>query len=60
MSDELLKCDARCISDAIPKFLGAVNTPSSGRPRCSTVADLEQAARGEYEGIGYGLPDCRP
>jgi len=39
------------------KFLGAVNTPVF---RASTmlfpsVEKLEQAARGEYEGIGYGL-----
>ena len=49
---------ARCISAAIPrKFLGAVNTPvfRASTMLFPTVADLEQAARGEYEGIGYGL-----
>jgi cystathionine beta-lyase len=39
------------------KFLGAVNTPvfRATTMLFSTVADLEKAARGEYEGIGYGL-----
>ena len=49
---------ARCTSDALPgKFLGAVNTPvfRASTMLFPTVAELEQAARGEYEGIGYGL-----
>jgi len=39
------------------KFLGAVNTPvfRATTMLFPTVADLEAAARGEYEGIGYGL-----
>ncbi len=39
------------------KFLGAVNTPvfRASTMLFPTVAKLEQAARGEYEGIGYGL-----
>ena len=39
------------------KFLGAVNTPvfRASTMLFPTVAALEQAARGEYEGIGYGL-----
>ncbi len=39
------------------EFLGAVNTPvfRATTMLFPTVADLEQAARGEYEGIGYGL-----
>jgi cystathionine beta-lyase len=39
------------------KFLGAVNTPvfRASTMLFSTVAELEQAARGEYAGIGYGL-----
>ena len=39
------------------EFLGAVNTPvfRATTMLFPTVADLEQAARGEYAGIGYGL-----
>jgi cystathionine beta-lyase len=39
------------------KFLGAVNTPvfRATTMLFPTVAELEQAARGEYAGIGYGL-----
>ena len=39
------------------KFLGAVNTPvfRATTMLFPTVADLEAAARGEYQGIGYGL-----
>ena len=39
------------------RFLGAVNTPvfRASTMLFPTVADLERAARGEYEGIGYGL-----
>jgi cysteine-S-conjugate beta-lyase len=39
------------------KFLGAVNTPvfRASTMLFSTVAELERAARGEYDGIGYGL-----
>ena len=39
------------------KFLGAVNTPvfRASTMLFPTVEKLEQAARGEYEGIGYGL-----
>ena len=39
------------------RFLGAVNTPvfRASTMLFPTVAKLEQAARGEYEGIGYGL-----
>jgi len=39
------------------KFLGAVNTPvfRATTMLFPTVADLEAAVRGEYEGIGYGL-----
>jgi len=39
------------------KFLGAVNTPvfRATTMLFRTVAELEQAARGEYPGIGYGL-----
>jgi len=39
------------------KFLGAVNTPvfRASTMLFPTMADLEQAARGEYAGIGYGL-----
>ena len=39
------------------KYLGAVNTPvfRATTMLFPTVADLEQAARGEYAGIGYGL-----
>src|SRR5260221_4167900 len=39
------------------KFLGAVNTPvfSATTMLFPTVADLDAAVRGEYEGIGYGL-----
>jgi cysteine-S-conjugate beta-lyase len=39
------------------KFLGAVNTPvfRATTMLFSTVADLEAAVRGEYQGIGYGL-----
>jgi cysteine-S-conjugate beta-lyase len=39
------------------KFLGAVNTPvfRATTMLFPTVADLESAVRGEYEGIGYGL-----
>ena len=39
------------------KFLGAVNTPvfRASTMLFPTVAELEQAARGEYAGIGYGL-----
>ena len=39
------------------KFLGAVNTPvfRATTMLFPTVADLEAAVRGEYQGIGYGL-----
>src|SRR5947207_12640538 len=39
------------------KFLGAVNTPvfRASTMLFPTVAELEQAARGEYAGISYGL-----
>ncbi len=39
------------------RFLGAVNTPvfRATTMLFPTVADLEAAVRGEYEGIGYGL-----
>jgi len=39
------------------KFMGAVNTPvfRASTMLFPTMADLEQAARGEYAGIGYGL-----
>ena len=39
------------------KFLGAVNTPvfRATTMLFPTVADLEQAALGQYAGIGYGL-----
>jgi cystathionine beta-lyase len=39
------------------RFLGAVNTPvfRATTMLFRTVAELEQARRGEYEGIGYGL-----
>jgi len=39
------------------KFMGAVNTPvfRASTMLFPTVEKLEQAARGEYEGIGYGL-----
>ena len=39
------------------KYLGAVNTPvfRASTMLFPTVEKLEQAARGEYEGIGYGL-----
>jgi cystathionine beta-lyase len=39
------------------EFLGAVNTPvfRATTMLFRTVAELEQARRGEYEGIGYGL-----
>ena len=39
------------------KFLGAVNTPvfRASTMLFPTVEKLEQAARGDYEGIGYGL-----
>ena len=39
------------------RFLGAVNTPvfRASTMLFPTVAELEQAARGEYPGIGYGL-----
>ena len=39
------------------KFLGAVNTPvfRASTMLFPTVEKLEQAARGEYDGIGYGL-----
>ena len=39
------------------KFLGAVNTPvfRATTMLFPTVAELEQARRGEYAGIGYGL-----
>jgi cystathionine beta-lyase len=39
------------------KFMGAVNTPvfRATTMLFPTVADLEAAVRGEYEGIGYGL-----
>ncbi len=39
------------------KYLGAVNTPvfRATTMLFPTVADLEQARRGEYAGIGYGL-----
>jgi cystathionine beta-lyase len=39
------------------KFLGAVNTPvfRASTMLFPTVEKLEQAARGDYDGIGYGL-----
>jgi len=39
------------------KFMGAVNTPvfRATTMLFPTVADLEAAVRGKYEGIGYGL-----
>jgi cystathionine beta-lyase len=39
------------------RFLGAVNTPvfRATTMLFPTVAELEQARRGDYEGIGYGL-----
>jgi cystathionine beta-lyase len=39
------------------KFLGAVNTPifRATTMLFPTVADLDAAVRGEYDGIGYGL-----
>ena len=39
------------------RFLGAVNTPvfRATTMLFQTVAELEQARRGDYEGIGYGL-----
>jgi cystathionine beta-lyase len=39
------------------RFLGAVNTPvfRASTILFPTVADLEQSARGEYEGLSYGL-----
>jgi cystathionine beta-lyase len=39
------------------KFMGAVNTPvfRATTMLFPTVADLEAAVRGEYEGVGYGL-----
>ena len=39
------------------KFMGAVNTPvfRASTMLFPTMAELEQAARGEYAGIGYGL-----
>ena len=39
------------------RFLGAVNTPvfRATTMLFPTVADLEAAVRGEYQGIGYGL-----
>jgi cystathionine beta-lyase len=39
------------------RYLGAVNTPvfRASTILFRTVADLEQSARGEYEGISYGL-----
>ncbi|MEO8345019.1 MAG: cystathionine beta-lyase [Betaproteobacteria bacterium] len=39
------------------KFLGAVNTPvfRATTMLFPTVADLEASARGDYDGIGYGL-----
>ena len=39
------------------KFMGAVNTPvfRATTMLFPTVADLESAVRGEYEGVGYGL-----
>jgi len=39
------------------RYLGAVNTPvfRASTILFPTVADLEQSARGEYEGISYGL-----
>lgn len=39
------------------QFLGAVNTPvfRASTMLFPTVADLERAVRGEYDGIGYGL-----
>ena len=38
-------------------FMGAVNTPvfRATTMLFPTVADLESAVRGEYEGVGYGL-----
>ncbi len=40
-----------------PRFMGAVNTPvfRATTMLFPTVAQLEQAVRGEYEGISYGL-----
>jgi cystathionine beta-lyase len=39
------------------RFLGAVNTPvvRASTILFETVADLERASRGEYDGLGYGL-----
>ena len=39
------------------RFLGAVNTPvfRATTMLFPTVADLERAARGEHDGISYGL-----
>jgi len=59
MSDEQQKPATRAVhlGRNPRKFLGAVNTPifRATTMLFPTVADLEQAARGEYEGIGYGL-----
>ena len=39
------------------RFLGAVNTPvfRASTILLGSVADLEQAARGEFPGLSYGL-----
>ena len=44
------------------RFLGAVNTPvfRATTMLFPTVADLEAAVRGEYQGIGYGLHGLPP
>ena len=59
MSDDQRKPATRAVHlGRIPrKYLGAVNTPvfRASTMLFPTVAELEQAARGEYAGIGYGL-----
>jgi len=59
MSDDKHKPSTRAghLGRAPEKFLGAVNTPvfRASTMLFPTVEKLEQAARGEYDGIGYGL-----
>ncbi len=59
MSDKLYKKATQVghLGRAPRNFLGAVNTPvfRATTMLFPTVADLEAAVRGEYEGIGYGL-----
>ena len=59
MNDDKLKPATRAVhlGRRPREFLGAVNTPvfRATTMLFPTVADLEQAARGEYAGIGYGL-----